>query len=64
MTNSRNFALRIAATIFGLVGILHLLRIITDVTVLIAGWPLPVWVNWIGALGASVLCGWMWRLSR
>ena len=63
MPNIKNTGLRVAGTIFGLVGILHLLRIITDAPVLIAEWSMPMWVNWLGALGASLMCGWMWRLS-
>jgi len=61
--NEKNFWLRFAGTIFGIVGILHLLRVITGIPVLIGGWSLPIWINWMGLFGASFLCIWLWRLS-
>ncbi|MDP1622873.1 MAG: hypothetical protein Q8M08_11115 [Bacteroidales bacterium] len=60
---SKNLWLRIAGTIFGFVAILHLLRIITGVPVLIGGWLLPVWVNWMGLLATGFLGFWLWKLS-
>lgn len=56
-------ALRIAGTIFGIVGLLHLIRILTEATVMIEGFTLPVWVNWLGLFGAGFLCVWMWGLT-
>jgi hypothetical protein len=61
--NPKNFALRIAGTLFGAVAILHLLRIITGASVLIDGWELPVWVNWMGLLVGGFICGWLWSVS-
>jgi len=61
--NSKNVWLRIAGTIFGVVAIIHLLRIITSVPVLINGWSLPVWVNWMGLVATVFLCIWLWRIS-
>ncbi len=62
--NSKNVWLRIAGTIFGVVAILHLLRIITSVPVLIGGWSLPVCVNWMGLVATVFLCIWLWRISN
>lgn len=59
----KNMALRIAGSIFGIVGILHLIRIITAAEVLMGGWKLPVWINWMGLFGAIFMCIWLWRLS-
>jgi hypothetical protein len=60
---SQIFGLRVAGTVFGLVCLGHLLRIITQVDVLIAGREVPVWVNAVGVLIAGGLSLWMWRLS-
>jgi len=61
--DSKDFWLRITGTIFGIVAILHLLRIITGIQVLIGDFTLPVWVNWMGLLAASFLCCWLWIVS-
>jgi len=57
------FGLRVAGIVFALVCVGHLLRIITQVDVLIAGQQMPVWVNVVGVLIAGGLSLWMWRLS-
>jgi hypothetical protein len=59
----KNIALRITGSIFGMVAVLHLLRIITFAPVLIQGWLLPVWINWMGLFGAIFLSGWLWWLT-
>jgi hypothetical protein len=61
---STNFALRIAGIIFFLVAILHLLRIITGAPVLVSGWLLPIWVNWMGLILTGFLSIWFLWLSR
>jgi len=60
---SKDFALRLAAIIFGLVAILHLLRVVTGVEIVIGGWPLPMWINMLGLIGAAGLCFWLLMLS-
>lgn len=54
MLNYKNCALRLAGTVFAIVAIIHLLRIITDVAVFIGTCLLPIWVNWIGMIAATV----------
>ena len=61
--NSKNLLLRLAGTIFGVVAVFHLLRVITGASIVIAGWDLPIWVNVIGFVGTAILCGVMWRVS-
>ena len=61
--NSKTFGLRLAGTIFGVVALIHLLRIITGVPVLIGGWSLPMWVNWMGLVATSLLSVILWKLS-
>ena len=60
---TKNFALRIAGFIFGMVSILHLLRILTGITIMIDTWILPVWINYMGLAGSGFMCGWLWWLS-
>jgi len=59
----KDFALRLGGTIFGIVAVLHLLRIVTGIAVTIGTWLLPLWVNWMGLFGAGLLCVWLWWLS-
>jgi hypothetical protein len=61
---SQIFGLRVAGYSFlRLVCLGHLLRIITQADVLIAGRQIPVWLNAVGVLIAGGLSLWMWRLS-
>ncbi|MFZ4704627.1 MAG: hypothetical protein ACOYMF_01340 [Bacteroidales bacterium] len=62
--NSIKLSLRIAGTIFGVVALIHLLRLITGVEILIGGFSLPMWINWMGLIGTTFLCLWLWRLSE
>jgi hypothetical protein len=61
--NINIIALRLSGTIFGAVAILHMLRVITGISVVIGGWMLPVWVNVMGFLATGFLCGLLWWLS-
>jgi hypothetical protein len=53
--NSKNFWLRIAGAIFGIVAIIHLLRIVTGVPVMIGDYSLPLWLNWMGLAATGFL---------
>jgi len=61
--NIKDFALRIAGAVFGIVAVLHLLRIVTGIAVILGSWLLPMWVNWMGFIATVFLCVWLWRLS-
>lgn len=61
--NSPALGLRIAGTIFGVVSVVHLLRLLTQVDVIIAGWPMPFWMNVAGCMVTAGLCVWLWRLA-
>ena len=61
--NTTVLALRIAGTIFGIVSLVHLLRLITHFSLVIADWSVPLWVNVLGVLIAGGLSAWLWRLS-
>ena len=60
---TKNFAVRIAGFIFGIVSILHLLRIVTGISIMIGTWVLPLWINYMGLVVTGFLCGWLWWLS-
>jgi len=64
MMNTKIIGLRVAGSIFGIVAALHLLRVVTGISVVIGGWMLPMWVNVIGFVGAGVLCVRLWWLIR
>jgi len=60
---SRVIIMRLAGTIFGMVAILHLLRILLGTEVIIDGLLLPFWVNWMGFFGTGVLSAGLWYFS-
>jgi hypothetical protein len=62
--SSKDLGLRISGTIFGIVSILHLLRLLTGASVIIAGYSLPVWVNVLGFFAGGFLCILLLRFSK
>lgn len=52
---TKNFALRIAGLIFGIVCILHILRLLISLPVYLGNWFLPYWINIMGALTTALL---------
>ncbi|HNY01060.1 MAG TPA: hypothetical protein PKG48_00655 [Bacteroidales bacterium] len=61
--NSKNFWMRITGTIFAVVALLHLLRILSGIAIWIGGWFLPFWMNWMGFVVTSLLSMILWKLS-
>jgi len=61
--NSTIMGLRTAGTVFAIVCLGHLLRVVTGVEVLIGGNHLPVWMNGVACVIAGGLSVWMWKLS-
>jgi hypothetical protein len=53
----------IAAVIFGLVTLLHLLRLVMGWSVVIDSWTVPMWVSWIGLVVAGSLSYYGARLA-
>lgn len=52
--NRRTYA-TVTATLFLVVGIVHLLRIIFGWPVEIAGWSVPFWASWLAVFVAGAL---------
>jgi hypothetical protein len=63
MMNEKKLGLRISGTIFGIVALIHLLRILTAVPILVGSCSVPIWINWLGLGGATFLFIWLWRVS-
>ena len=60
---TKDFALQVAGKIFGVVAVLHLLRLLTAATVVINDWFLPVWINVLGFIATAFLSAVLWWLS-
>lgn len=54
MMSQKAFSL-IAGLVFSLVAVGHLLRLVYESPVHIAGWTVPMWVSWPGVLVAGFL---------
>lgn len=54
-TSSERIFLRIAGTVFGLVGLLHLARIMFGLDFVIGVWDVPYWLNLVAALATLFL---------
>lgn len=61
--NAQIIGLRVAGTIFGIVSLAHVWRLVTHAEVLIAGYSIPNGVSVIAFLVAGGLSVWMWKLS-
>ena len=62
--NLKIIGLRIAGTIFGVVALFHVLRLITKVPVVIGCWSMPLWVNYLGFIATAFLCIFLWKISN
>ena len=62
--NSQIVGLRIAGTIFGLMCLGQLLRLLTHAEIVVQGHPVPLWPSVLGVLIAGALCIWLWKLSK
>ncbi len=61
--NTKNY-LAISGTVFALVSLLHLLRIVNQSSMVIAGWSLDMPVSWFGFAATGALAFWAFRLFR
>jgi len=63
--NTPQFGLRVAGTIFGLVCLAQLLRLLFGVQVVVEGkYPVPLWLSGVACVLTGLLAFWLWRLSR
>ena len=61
--NSPQFGLRVAGTIFGLVCLGHLVRLLNHTSVTVGSYSVPLWLSGLGLVATGLLCFWLWRLS-
>ena len=51
MLSAKTF-LQLVGTIFGVIGAVHLLRLISGWEVVIDGWMVPLWISFVGVVAA------------
>lgn len=56
--------LLVTRTLFALIAVIHLARILTRWSVVIGGWAAPLWVSGLGFVVAGALSVWSAQLSR
>ncbi len=61
--NSRSYLL-VSGSIFGLLAVLHLLRVMNGWDLVIGSWSAPTWATWLGILLPAALSAWAFRLVR
>lgn len=61
--NSRCY-LVLSGVIFGVVGLLHLVRVVADWALVMGPWSVPMAISWLGILVPGALCAWAWTLAR
>jgi hypothetical protein len=54
--------LRISGSIFGVLGLVHVVRLLRGWPVQVAGWIVPLWISWIAVLAAGALAFRAFRL--
>ena len=54
----------IAAAIFGLVALMHLLRLVMGWSIVIEAWTVPMWLSWVGLVVAGALSYFGARFAR
>lgn len=42
---------QVTGFIFAIVGLAHLIRVLSGWTIVIGGWNVPIWISYIGVLG-------------
>jgi len=54
----------VTRTLFALIALFHLTRMLTHWTAVIGGWVAPLWVSGLGFVVAGALSVWSAQLSR
>ena len=56
--------LLVTRTLFALIALFHLVRILTHASAVIGGWVAPLWVSGLGFVVAGALSVWSAQLAR
>ena len=54
--------LQISGVIFGIIGVLHVVRLLFDWPAEVSGWAVPLWISWMAILAAATLSFWAFHL--
>jgi hypothetical protein len=60
---SQILGLRVAGTIFGLMTLAQLARLVIRPEILVAGYQLPLWPSALAVVVLGGLSAWMWELA-
>lgn len=61
---SQILGLQVAGTLFGLMALAQLTRLVIQLEVFVAGYRMPLWPSAIAAVVLGGLSLWMWKLAR
>jgi hypothetical protein len=61
--NSQRTGLRVAALLFAIFAIGHIIRLVKHFSVTIGSFHAPFAASWVALIIAGALAIWMWRLS-
>jgi len=53
---------QITGFVFGVMALVHVVRLVLDWPAQVAGWVVPIWVSWAAIVIAGALCLWAFRL--
>jgi hypothetical protein len=56
-------ALRLASVLFGVVGVVHVVRILAGVTILVSGYPIGRRWSAAAVVVLATLCIWFWTVA-
>ncbi len=60
--NGMRAYIQVSGVVFGVIALLHIVRLFLDWPAQIAGWAVPLWISWIAIFAAGALCIWAFRL--
>lgn len=61
--NSQIIGLRVAGTLFGLMCLAQLGRLLIRPEIIVAGHPMPLWPSAVAVVILGAMSFWMWKLS-
>ena len=61
---SRIIGLRVAGTVYALIALAQLVRLIIRPEILVNGYPMPLWPSVLAFVLLVVLSVWMWSLTQ
>jgi hypothetical protein len=62
--NTPFMGLRVASIGFGIVAFCHLMRVLTEMKLIVGGYNIPLWMSGLAVVVAGALSAWLWRLAQ